>query len=231
MAPERPARSPEPPPRGYPRLLSAAGAPPPVRPGKAARSAAGSGPRSAAWRALAREVAACRRCPLGASRTQTVFYRGGAHPRIVFVGEAPGREEDRDGRPFVGRAGRRLDAALRQVGLPPAVVGVLNVVKCHPPENRLGRAPLAACRPYLERQLGLLGARFLVPLGAHALAALDPTAPPISRAAGHPRSAGGFRLFPLLHPAATFHSGWAVQRWEHDVERLRRWVGRTLETL
>jgi len=80
-------------------------------------------------------VETCQRCPLHRSRTQAVFYRGGPRPRLVVVGEAPGAEEDRLGRPFVGRAGRRLDAALVSLGLREEEVGILNVLKCRPPRK------------------------------------------------------------------------------------------------
>jgi uracil-DNA glycosylase len=160
-----------------------------------------------------------------------VVYRGAARPAIVFVGEAPGRLEDLSGRPFVGRAGHRLDAAVDRLGLEADRWGVLNVVKCRPPGNRLGPEPLRACRPFLDRQLDLLRPRLLVPLGARALSALDPEAPAISVAAGAPRSAGGRWLFPLLHPAAGFRSRWAAARWERDIDRLQKWLEPRLETL
>ncbi len=160
-----------------------------------------------------------------------MVYRGSPRPTVVFVGEAPGREEDLRGLPFVGRAGARLDGAIAALALPPGAVGILNVVKCHPPGNRLSRASVAACRPFLDRQLALLRPRLLVPLGAHALRALDPRAPPISASAGALRMAGSQRLFPLIHPAAAFRSRRYARRWARDVGRLGRWLRRELETL
>lgn len=191
-----------------------------------------SGPRTPDWSRWADEVRGCHRCALVDSRTQVVLYRGSAHPRVAFVGEAPGREEDLTGQPFVGRSGRRLDAAIAALGLGPDAYGILNVVKCRPPENRLPAMAVRACRPFLERQLEMLAPRLLVTLGAHALAALDPAAPAITVAAGHPRAAGDRQLFPLLHPAATFRSRAYAARWESDLERLGRWLHRAgLETL
>lgn len=189
------------------------------------------GPRGRAWRALEREIDACRRCPLGALRSHPVVYRGAARPSILFVGEAPGREEDRTGRPFVGRAGHRLDDAIEDLGLPRTAWGILNVVKCHPPGNRLPTASIPACRPFLERQLEILRPTLLVPLGAHALHAVDPSAPAILRAAGHPRRAGRYAVFPLVHPAAGFRSRAFARRWSGDVGRLKRWLRPRLETL
>ncbi len=160
-----------------------------------------------------------------------MVYRGSARPRVVFLGEAPGREEDLRGLPFVGRAGATLDRAVRKLELPPRSYGILNVVKCRPPKNRLSRASVAACRPFLDRQLALLRPRVVVPLGAHALRTLDPSAPAISEAAGTARTVGPLRLFPLVHPAATFRSGRYARRWTRDVRRLGRWLEGELETL
>src|SRR5580692_8133406 len=94
------------------------------------------GTNIAAWQELTHEIHACRQCPLGSSRTHAVVYRGGADPTVVLIGEAPGAAEDRAGRPFVGRSGQRLDAALASIGLEPEEFGILNLLKCRPPENR-----------------------------------------------------------------------------------------------
>ena len=135
------------------------------------------------------------------------------------------------GVPFVGRAGHRLDEALRTLRLPVSAYGVLNVVKCHPPGNRLTPEPLRACRPFLDRQMALLRPRLLVPMGARALAALDPRAPPVMQSSGAPRSVGSMQLFPLLHPAATFRSRRAMRQWNRDLARLHRWLIAHLESL
>ncbi len=181
--------------------------------------------RSAAWNQLSEEIRSCRRCPLGAVRTHAVVYRGGLAPRVVFVGEAPGAEEDRVGIPFVGRSGQRLDAAIRALGLPPDDFGVLNLLKCRPPENRFDTRAARTCRPFLDRQLGLLHPELVVTLGAHALRALDPTAPPVLRAAGVPRTANP-PIFPLLHPAASLRSRRWNERWLRDLETLGEWLRR-----
>ncbi|MGP8078545.1 MAG: uracil-DNA glycosylase [Thermoplasmata archaeon] len=173
---------------------------------------------------LSAEIRACRRCPLGAVRTQAVVYRGGLAPRLVFVGEAPGAEEDREGRPFVGRSGRILDAAIGTLGLTPAEVGILNVLKCRPPRNRFDPAAARTCRPYLDRQLALLQPRVVVPLGAQALRSLDPEAPPILRSAGAPRGGRDPALFPLVHPAASLRSTRLRERWHQDVTALANWL-------
>jgi uracil-DNA glycosylase len=180
--------------------------------------------RTAEWERLVREIQTCRRCPLGATRIQAVVYRGGLAPRVVFIGEAPGAAEDREGLPFVGRSGRRLDAAIESVGLRPEEFGVLNVLKCHPPANRFDRNAARTCRPFLDRQLGLLRPRLLVTLGASALQAMEPTAPPILTVAGAPRLGGALPLFPLIHPAAALRSRRLAERWTRDVDALRGWL-------
>jgi uracil-DNA glycosylase len=176
------------------------------------------------WARLGAEIQACRRCPLGSVRTQAVIYRGSLAPMLVFVGEAPGAAEDREGLPFVGRSGRRLDAAIAHLGLAADEYGVLNLLKCRPPGNRFDRAAARTCRPFLDRQLGLLRPRVLVPLGASALHGLDPEAPPMLRAAGAPRRVGGRAIFPLIHPAAALRSRRLSDRWTADVDRLRAWL-------
>jgi uracil-DNA glycosylase len=162
---------------------------------------------------------------LGATRAHAVIYRGGRWPSLVFVGEAPGAEEDRQGLPFVGRSGRLLDALLPQLPLGPAEIGILNVVKCRPLHNRFDPGAARACRPFLDRQLDLLRPEWIASLGRHALRALDPSAPPILRCAGTPRSSPRGPLFPLLHPAAALRSRRFKERWERDGERLATWLG------
>ncbi len=176
------------------------------------------------WTALVREIEGCQRCSLARTRQHVVVYRGGLAPRVVFVGEAPGAAEDRTGLPFQGRSGGRLDAAIRSLALGPETFGILNLVKCRPPANRFDRAAERACRPYLERQLDWLRPSLLVPLGAHALRALDPASPPILRVAGSPRPTVRGPIFPLVHPAAALRSRRLEERWDRDVVRLGRWL-------
>jgi uracil-DNA glycosylase len=175
------------------------------------------------WEHLTAEIQQCTRCPLHRTRTQAVVYRGARHPRIVFVGEAPGAEEDRVGLPFVGRAGRRLDAAIATLGLSHQEYGILNLVKCRPPRNVFLASAARTCRPYLDRQLDLLRPQLLVTLGARALEALDPTAPRVLQCAGRPRGSGRVPLFPLVHPAA-LRSRAMARRWNDDLRALDSWL-------
>ena len=183
------------------------------------------------WVQLAREIEACRRCPLGATRAHVVVYRGSLTPQIVFVGEAPGAEEDRQGVPFVGRSGRVLDAAVCSLGIEEEAWGVLNLIKCRPPGNRFDPGAARACRPFLDRQLALLRPEVVVTLGARALRALDPGAPPILRSAGTVRDTPGRWVFPLLHPAASLRSQRWAARWDRDVESLAKWWNARREAL
>jgi uracil-DNA glycosylase len=176
------------------------------------------------WNELSAEIRSCRLCPLHERRTQAVVYRGSLTPRVLFVGEAPGVAEDRSGIPFVGRSGQRLDAAIARIGLTVEQFGVLNLLKCRPPQNRFDPAAARTCRPYLDRQVTFLSPRVLVTLGAHAFRAFAPDGPPILRAAGRPHPGATPPLFPLLHPAAAMRSRRLAERWTRDVDALGRWL-------
>jgi DNA polymerase len=132
------------------------------------RTGADTAPREAAydWLQLRQRVAACTRCGLAATRTQTVFGVGNERAQWLIVGEAPGAEEDRQGEPFVGPAGQLLTAMLRAIGLERDTVYIANVLKCRPPRNR---DPLpsesAECIPYLERQIALLTPKIMLAVG------------------------------------------------------------------
>jgi len=180
--------------------------------------------RTIEWRRLSAEIRSCRKCPLGSTRLNAVVYRGGRAPRVVFVGEAPGVEEDRRGVPFVGRSGLELDRAIARLGLSPDEFGIVNLIKCHPPGNRFDPAAARTCRPYLDRQLELLRPEVVVTLGARALTAIDADAPPVLLVAGRPRPGTVFPHFPLLHPAAALRSRRWRERWEHDVGALAEWL-------
>ncbi|OHB32562.1 MAG: uracil-DNA glycosylase [Desulfuromonadaceae bacterium GWC2_58_13] len=144
----------------------------------------------------------CRRCPLCRDRKHIVFGVGNPHARVVFVGEAPGREEDEKGEPFVGEAGRLLDRILFAMGLAREDVYICNVEKCRPPGNR---DPLpeeiTACEPFLKRQLAAIEPEMIVTLGRFAAQTLlnDQTA--ISRQRGKWRQYQGIPLLPTYHPA------------------------------
>jgi DNA polymerase len=134
------------------------------------------------WDALAARVAACTRCGLAATRTQTVFGVGNRQAEWLIVGEAPGADEDARGEPFVGRAGQLLNSMLRAVGLARDQVYIANVLKCRPPGNRDPSATEAAeCLPYLEQQIALLKPKILLVVGRIAAQNLLRTDSPLGR--------------------------------------------------
>jgi DNA polymerase len=152
---------------------------------------------------LPTEVAACERCALCRTRTRTVFGEGRPSSRLVFCGEAPGFEEDRSGRPFVGRAGELLtDMIEKGLKVRREDVFILNAIKCRPPENRTP-APdeIAACRPFLERQLATIAPRIIVALGNPACRALLGNVPGIMTIRGKVFEGFGARIVPTFHPA------------------------------
>jgi DNA polymerase len=152
---------------------------------------------------LPARVAACTRCRLCESRTFTVFGEGTPTARLVFCGEGPGFDEDRSGRPFVGRAGELLsDMIVKGMRMRREDVFILNAVKCRPPENRTP-APdeIAACRPFLAEQLELIRPAVIVALGNPASQALLGTVPGITRIRGRVFEAFGAKVVPTYHPA------------------------------
>jgi DNA polymerase len=139
-------------------------------------------PEAPSWAVLRAEVCACTRCGLAATRTQTVFGVGDSRAEWLIVGEAPGAEEDRQGEPFVGRAGKLLNAMLRAIGLPRERVFIANVVKCRPPGNRDPGAPeVRECLPYLHRQIALLQPKIMLAVGRIAAQNLLETDEPLAR--------------------------------------------------
>jgi uracil-DNA glycosylase family 4 len=177
-------------------------------------------------KAVFQQAKGCTRCPqLAASRTTVVFGSGNADADLMFVGEAPGRQEDLQGVPFVGQAGRLLDQLLGEIGLTRADVFVCNTLKCRPPGNRDPHpAEIDACQDYLFRQVELIEPRVICTLGNFATKLLrgDPTG--ITRLRGHeevrivgPRAV---RLYPIFHPAAALYTPANVDVLRRDFHRL-----------
>lgn len=155
------------------------------------------------WAALREAVRTCTRCPLHVTRTQGVLGVGDTKADWLVVGEAPGAEEDRQGEPFVGQAGKLLDAMLRAIGLARGEnVYIANILKSRPPGNRDPKPEEAeACRPYLERQLALIQPRILLALGRIAAQNLLATDAPITRLRGRIHDYRGVPLVVTYHPA------------------------------
>jgi DNA polymerase len=157
--------------------------------------------------AVARSMEGCTRCRLSESRTQIVFGYGNPSADLLFVGEAPGREEDEQGRPFVGAAGQLLTKIIEAMGTTREQVYVVNTVGCRPPENRDPEpGEVAACRPFLLEQIRLVAPRVIVTLGTFATQAILHTEEPISRLRGRWQSAHGARVMPTYHPAYVLRS-------------------------
>ena len=173
---------------------------------KAAAAARGAPPATSPERLaeMAREVAACRACGLHATRRHTVFGEGDPDADLLFVGEAPGADEDRTGRPFVGRAGELLTRMIKAMGFNRDQVFIANVLKCRPPNNRTpARDEILACRHVLEEQIRLIAPRVIVALGAPAAKTLLDQKKGINalRGRAHPYSVPGVRIVPTFHPA------------------------------
>ena len=177
--------------------------------------------------ALADEIRACRACPLQRSARQAVPGEGSAESGILFLGEAPGYNEDVQGRPFVGPAGQLLDQLLAGIGLDRSKVFITNVVRHRPPENR---DPLpeevAACHVWFERHLALLTPRVVVTLGRHAMYKFFP-GESISRVHGRARKKDGITIFPVFHPAAALHQPSLRSDLEKDFQALAKFLETT----
>ena len=169
------------------------------------------------------EMGNCTRCSLGSSRTNLVFGVGDPHAQLVFVGEAPGRDEDLQGVPFVGKAGELLTSMIQRMGFKREEVYICNVLKCRPPSNRNPLPEeIEVCHPFLLRQLRAIGPKAIVALGTFAAQTLLDTKEPISRLRGRIHDYHGIPLMPTFHPSFLLRNGpemrWVV--WEDMVKVL-----------
>ncbi|MFA5907357.1 MAG: uracil-DNA glycosylase [Vicinamibacterales bacterium] len=162
----------------------------------------------------------CKLCTLG--RSQTVFGVGNPKARLMFVGEAPGEEEDKRGEPFVGRAGQLLTKIIEAIGLSREQVYIANVIKCRPPENRNPESDeVAACEPYLFRQIDVVNPAVIVPLGKFAAQCLLKTTDPITRLRGRTFDYRGTTLIPTFHPAYLLRNPSAKREVWEDMKKVR----------
>lgn len=190
---------------------------------------AGSG-REAVLAGLAEDVRSCRRCALGEERANAVFGEGSPTARLVIVGEAPGAEEDRTGRPFVGRAGELLTRMLAAIGLAREDVFICNVLKCRPPGNRSPRPDEAcACQPFLQAQLEVLEPQVLLALGSHAARLLLGTERGITALRGRfHQTPAGWRVMPTFHPAYLLRNPSAKREVWADLQKVAAELGLSL---
>jgi DNA polymerase len=181
------------------------------------------------WDRLCAEVAGCTKCGLHATRKQAVFANGARDARWMVVGEAPGRDEDEQGQPFVGRAGQLLNAMLRAIGLPRESVFVANILKCRPPNNRDPKPEeVACCLPYLHRQIALVRPTLILAVGRIAAQNLLATDAPLGRLRSrvHPFGELNTPLVVTYHPAYLLRSPGEKRKAWDDLKFARGVFGR-----
>jgi DNA polymerase len=192
-------------------------------PGRSARARTCSGDAGKELEAVAAEAAQCRKCALGSLRTHPVPGEGNPQARIMFVGEAPGADEDAQGRPFVGRAGQLLDRIIEACGLQREDVFIGNVLKCRPPDNRDPRPEeIVSCLPYLQRQIEAIGPEVIVALGAHAARTLLNTNKPIGEMRGQFQEYYPGLGRPPIKLMATYHTAFLLRSYTPE-NRRRVW--------
>jgi DNA polymerase len=186
--------------------------------------------------AYAEAVSGCTRCRLAQGRTQVVFGAGNAHADLMFVGEAPGFHEDKQGLPFVGQAGKLLEKLLEQIGMSRSDVFIANVLKCRPPGNRDPQPDeIEACESHLFRQIELIEPMVVATLGNFATKLLSGRQLGITKVHGQEQETtlGGRKvlLYPLYHPAAALYTPTMLKILEADFARLPELLGRSLEPI
>ena len=169
---------------------------------------------------LVQKVNSCTMCALSEKRTNAVPGEGSPTADIMFIGEGPGFYEDRDGRPFVGPAGKFLDQLLNSIGLSRSDVYITNMVKCRPPNNRDPLpGEIRACRPYLDTQLETIAPKVIVTLGRYSFTKFFP-GETLSQSRGKPRRWNNLVVYPIYHPAAALHNPKLRPVIESDFDRL-----------
>ncbi len=178
---------------------------------------------------IAKEIAACTKCPLHHGRTKSVPGEGPSSAQIMFIGEGPGFHEDQSGRPFVGASGNFLTELIESIGLKREDVFIANVVKCRPPGNRDPEPEeIQACQSYLDRQIELINPKVVVTLGRFSMARWFPSAR-ISRIHGQARQFGSQMIVPMYHPAAALHQPSLRQAVIEDFKKLPELLERPIE--
>ena len=187
---------------------------------EAAAAAGGQGPVD--LEEFRQKICDCTRCGLGSTRNEFVFGAGNPSAGIVFVGEAPGAEEDRRGEPFVGAAGQLLTKIIAAMGLGRADVYICNILKCRPPNNRDPQPDeIAECEPYLKRQIAIIQPKVICTLGRFAAQTLLRSSEAMGRLRGQAHQYEGIPLVATYHPAALLRNPqWKRPTWE-DVKKVR----------
>lgn len=183
-------------------------------------------PETDDWTRLRDLALACIQCRLAKTRTQVVYGVGNPHADLMFIGEAPGRDEDIKGEPFVGRAGQLLTDIIKAMKLTRDDVYIANVIKCRPPENRNPEPDeLDACRPFIKRQIELVQPKVIVTLGKFALQSLTGRAYAISAARGQWTEYDGIKVMPTYHPAYLLRTPSAKKEVWQDMKKVMGELG------
>lgn len=177
------------------------------------------------------DVLVCAKCPLSKSRNTAVPGEGDVNSEIMFIGEAPGANEDKEGVPFCGNSGKFLDEMLTAIGLERSDIFITNTVKCRPPENRdPEESEKEACRPYLNEQFKIINPKLIVCLGRHSTATYLPGAGGISKLHGKALKRPDGRVYlPLYHPAAALHNGSLRETLMNDFKKIPRIINKIKE--
>lgn len=164
------------------------------------------------------ELGECTRCDLCRGRSHVVFGEGNPNASLMFIGEAPGKDEDKQGRPFVGRAGQLLERLLKEAGFAREQVYIANVIKCRPPENRTPEPEeVLTCKPFLLRQIQIIDPQVIVLLGSVALKALFGFEKTISKMRGRELALEGRVVIPTYHPAFVLRNPPSMETVRHDI--------------
>ncbi len=178
---------------------------------------------------LADEIKTCPKCRLAETRTHAVPGEGSASARIMFVGEGPGENEDKTGRPFIGQAGKFLNGLLEKAGISRDDVFITNIVKCRPPANRVPLADeVEACSDYLMAQIAVIEPKFVIPLGGSSLKTLLGPDLKITQARCKVFRKSGILYIPLYHPAAALHRSALVETLQADILVLKEMLSRDI---
>lgn len=172
---------------------------------------------------IKKEVLECTKCRLHQDRRKAVPGEGRENAKLVFIGEAPGRDEDIQGKPFVGKAGQLLTKIIEAINLKREDIYITNIVKCRPPENRNPKEDeILACEPYLLRQLSIIKPKIICTLGTFAAQALLKTNNPISSLRGHFHPYGNIKLMPTYHPAYLLRNPFRKREVWEDIQLVQK---------
>jgi uracil-DNA glycosylase family 4 len=182
-------------------------------------------PEDASWESLAQCVKDCTQCGLHQTRTQTVFGTGNQNARVMFIGEAPGAEEDRQGKPFVGRAGQLLTQMLRAIGFNRDEVFIANILKCRPPNNRDPQpAEVEKCTPFLRQQIAMIKPDVLIALGRISAHFLLDTTTSLSKLRGQVFRFNDTPLIVTYHPAYLLRTPADKVKAYEDLKKIREFL-------